>query len=207
LVGAASIGRLDPAFYGAKVANGILGGGYSARLNAEIRVKRGLSYGAGSALQARNGAGVFEAVVQTKNESADEVTGLVLAEIGRLGSEPTGPEELMARKASLIGAFGRASDTGAELAGLLSQDAVYGVALDELGRYAAQIQAISPDQARAAARVMADPDRLNVVVAGDAKLFLPALKKRFAKVEVIEASALDLDSAALAKGGSGTKTR
>ncbi len=43
------------------MANAVLGGGYSARLNEDIRVKRGLSYGAGSSLTARRTLGAFTA--------------------------------------------------------------------------------------------------------------------------------------------------
>jgi len=200
-VGAATIARQDPAYYGAEVANGVLGGGYSARLNAEIRVKRGLSYGAGSALDARRDEGIFEASAQTKNASADTVAGLLLTEVKRLGAEPASVPELTARKAALIGEFGRTADTGAGLAGLLAADAIYGVELGEIGRYAAKVEAVSPDEARAAALKLADPNQLDVVVAGDDKLFLDALKARFPNVEVIEADALDLDSPSLRKPG------
>nr|MBA3693442.1 insulinase family protein [Acidobacteriota bacterium] len=41
-------------FYPSAVANTVLGGGYSARLNSEIRIKRGLSYGASSSLASRS---------------------------------------------------------------------------------------------------------------------------------------------------------
>ncbi|HEV7383940.1 MAG TPA: insulinase family protein, partial [Phenylobacterium sp.] len=44
------IARSDPDYYPGLVANTLLGGGYSSRLNLEIRVKRGLSYGASSNL-------------------------------------------------------------------------------------------------------------------------------------------------------------
>ncbi len=47
------------AFYRALVANAVLGGGYSARLNQEIRIRRGLSYGAGSSIDARRAPGPF----------------------------------------------------------------------------------------------------------------------------------------------------
>ena len=55
------------------VLNSVLGGGYSSRLNQEIRIKRGLSYGASSTLDARREAALFRVAVQTKNESAAEV--------------------------------------------------------------------------------------------------------------------------------------
>ena len=62
--------RADPAYYLALVTNSILGGGFSSRLNQEIRIKRGLSYGAGSSFDLRRDTGPFTATAQTKNESA-----------------------------------------------------------------------------------------------------------------------------------------
>ena len=72
----------------------MLGGGYSARLNQEIRIRRGLSYGAGSGIEARRAPGPFAASVQTRNDAAAEVLGLVLAEMRRLGAEPIPVAEL-----------------------------------------------------------------------------------------------------------------
>ena len=64
--------------------NTVLGGGYSARLNYEIRIKRGLSYGAGSNIGWRSYAANFATRAQTKNVSAAEVAELTLAEIKKL---------------------------------------------------------------------------------------------------------------------------
>ena len=81
---AAQIARGDDRYYAGIVANTVLGGGYSARLNQEIRVKRGLAYGAGSGLSARRVVGGFSASTQTKNESAAEVIGLIRGDNRRL---------------------------------------------------------------------------------------------------------------------------
>lgn len=48
---------------------------------------------------------------------------------------------------------------------------------------------------------LADPNRLDVVVVGDAKAFLTPLKARFPNLEVIEAADLDLEAAGLRKPG------
>ena len=72
----------------------MLGGGYSARLNQEIRIRRGLSYGSGSSLDARREPGPFVASTQTRNDAAAEVLGLILAEMRRLGAEPISAAEL-----------------------------------------------------------------------------------------------------------------
>ena len=77
-VAAPSIGRTPtPSFQPVEVINAVLGGGYSARLNEEVRVKRGLSYGASSGIDERRGTGLFYAAAQTKNVSAAEVAGIV----------------------------------------------------------------------------------------------------------------------------------
>jgi len=194
LVAGRSIPRHDPDFDAAEVANGVLGGGYSARLNEEVRVKRGLSYGSGSALGARREAGLFEASAQTKNESADEVAGLILAEIGKLGAAPASPAELDARKSTLTGEFGRSAATGDGLGRLLAQDAVENIDPHDVDRYIARTEAVTAEQAKAAAAKLVDPAQADVIVVGDAKLFLPALKTRFGTVEVVAADKLDLDA-------------
>jgi zinc protease len=113
------IARSDPRFYAGSVANTVLGGGYSARLNQEIRVKRGLAYGAGSSLTARRIVGGFTASTQTKNESAAEVVTLIRGELGRMATTPPTAAELAARKSALIGDFGRRLGTTDGLAGML----------------------------------------------------------------------------------------
>ena len=98
------------------VLNSVLGGGYSSRLNQEIRIKRGLSYGVASGIEARRDAALLRVAVQTKNESAAEVVGLMQAEIDRLMTQPVGADELAARKTTLIGNFSRSVETTAGLA-------------------------------------------------------------------------------------------
>ena len=72
-----AIERTAPDYYSALVANAALGNGFVSRLNREIRIKRGLSYGAGSSIDPRREVGPFSASAQTKNESAAEVAGLM----------------------------------------------------------------------------------------------------------------------------------
>ncbi len=80
------LARSDERYYPAIVANAALGGGFSSRLNSEIRVKRGLAYGASSGLDPRLGVGSLTAATATKNESAPEVAGLIAAEMRRLAT-------------------------------------------------------------------------------------------------------------------------
>ncbi|HEY0385310.1 MAG TPA: pitrilysin family protein, partial [Pyrinomonadaceae bacterium] len=69
--------RTDPDYFRGIVANSVLSG-YSGRLNQEIRIKRGLSYGARSSLDVRRDTGPFTAETQTKNQSGAEVASLII---------------------------------------------------------------------------------------------------------------------------------
>lgn len=190
------IRRSDPAFITSQVTNMILGGDYSSRLNQEVRIKRGLSYGAGSSFDARREPGPFLASAQTKNESAVEVAQIIGGEISKMSSAPVAPAELTPRKANLVGRFGRAIETTAGLVSRVGALALYGLPLDGLNHYIGDVQAVSPEdiQKFAAATWSTPPD---VVIVGDVRKFGDAFGKAFPSAEVIPVSKLDLDSPTL----------
>ena len=195
----AAIPRGDPAYYPGIVTNSVLGGGYSARLNQEIRIKRGLSYGANSRLSAMRTTGLFRASAQTKNESAPQVLDLIVAELSRLAQTPASAEELKARKSVLIGSFGRELATTDGLAGILGSLALYDLPLTEVGAYTGKVEAVTAGQVQAFAKQNLDPAKASVIVAGDAKAFQAELKTRRPDLEVVPVSELDLDSVTLKK--------
>jgi zinc protease len=181
------------------VTNTILGGGYSARLNAEIRIKRGLSYGAGSNLASRNNQTNLLARVQTKNETAAEVTELVAAEIARLGSGLTEQTELIPRQLTLTGAFGSSLETTSRLAANLVELYTFGLSADELNSYMKSVRNVSAEQVKNFAS--SNLNGGDIIIVGDYKVFADDLKKRFPtqKIEVIAASQLNLNSDTLQK--------
>jgi zinc protease len=194
-----AIPRSSPAYYPGIVTNSILGTGYSSRLNQEIRIKRGLSYGAGSSLSARRTTGAFSARAQTKNESAPEVLDLIRAEMKKLADAPPGPDELKARKSVLVGGFGRQLETTSGLAGVLGNYALYGIDLSELSAYTGKVEAVTAGQVQDFARAVLDPAQASVIVVGDGRAFLEPLKTRTPDLEVIPAAELDLGSPTLRK--------
>ena len=73
-------------------------------------------------------------------------------EFARLGDTPVGADELAARKATLIGGYGRSLETTAGLAEQVGDLAVYGVDLADIGRYIERVQAVTPAQIQAVRR-------------------------------------------------------
>ncbi len=193
-----AIKRADPDYYAALVANAALGNGFVSRLNREIRIKRGLSYGAGSSVDPRREVGSFSTSAQTKNESAAEVASLMEAELKRLVSEPVQGDELKSRQAVLTGRYARSLETNQGFAAQIASLASYDLPLATLDKYIPAINAVtSADVTEFARKYLATPTSL--IIAGQAKAFLDPLKKDYPDVKVIAQKDLDLNRADLTK--------
>jgi len=193
-----AIKRDSPDFYTGVVANAALGQGFASRLNREIRIKRGLSYGATSSLNPRRDAGSFGAGAQTKNESAAEVAKLLQVEAVKLGTQPAEGDELKSRQAMLIGGFARSMETNFGVAGQISNLAVHNLPLGTLDKFIPSINAVTAkDEAAFAKKYFAGPS--SIVIAGKAPAFIEALKKDVPDVRVIPQGDLDLNRADLTK--------
>jgi zinc protease len=192
-----AIARTDPRYYDGLVADAVLGGGYSSRLNEDIRVKRGLSYGAGSSLTARRTLGAFTAQSQTRNDAAMQVADLIEADMAGLAAAPPPAAELEARKSSLIGEYGRGIATASGLGETLQTLALYGIDLTEIKTYTDKVEAVTPAEVQAFAADVLKPDGASLIVVGDGKLFLEAFKAKAPNLEVIPIAQFDPDNPTL----------
>ena len=185
------IGRTSQQFYPAVVMNSVLGGGYSARLNYEIRIKRGLSYGAGSSIAWRPFESNFATRAQTKNQSAAEVADLTLDEVKKLTKDSVGRDELVPRKSVLTGNFGRNLETTAGLANAIGDLYAFGIPTSELNAYVSNVNAIADTQIKSfASQNLLGGD---IIIVGDYSVFKDDLANRFPKMNVAVIKADDLD--------------
>jgi zinc protease len=193
-----AIKRTSPDYYAGLVANAALGNGFVSRLNREIRIKRGLSYGARSSLDARRDTGPFTAAAQTKNESAAEVAKLLMSELKRLATEPVRGEELKSRQAILTGGYARSLETNEGFAEKLASLATYDLPLDRLNQFIPRINAITTQDVTAfVTKHLVSPPSL--IIAGKAPAFIETLKKEFRETKVIPQANLDLNQPDLVK--------
>lgn len=190
-------GRSADDYYPGLVASNVLGGGYSSRLNREIRIKRGLSYGASADYGVLRDGGDWSASAQTKNASAAEVVGLMRGEIARLGTEPVPAEELAARKASYLGSYARRLETAGGIAGLIAGRIAQGATADEITRVIDRVSAVDAAQISRYAAQHLQTDTLRFVIVGDARQFTDALQKDGQRIDVIPLAELDLEAPSL----------
>ena len=191
------VSRTDADYFPLTLGNTLLGGSFTSRLNQEIRIKRGLSYGTRSSLGVRREDGLFTASAQTRNDAAVEVSDLILAEITRLSTTRPTASELTTRQAILTGAFGDSLETVDGLGGLVANLALYDLPMSDLAAYVGKVEAIDGAAVQEAFAAHLPVDRASLVIVGDAARFIDALRAKHPNVEVIPISALNLDNAAL----------
>jgi len=177
----------------AAVMNAVLGSDFSSRLNQEIRIKRGLSYGVGSELDARHQGGALRVVVQTSNASAAEVVALVRDELDRLIATRVPDPELAARKAALIGNFGRSLQTTAGLGQAMRSLVAAGLPVSELRHRIDAVTAVTSDAVQRFADHHLGADGRCVVVAGQAEQFGAALRVQAPALVTVKQEAIDLE--------------
>ncbi|NBW08113.1 MAG: insulinase family protein [Caulobacteraceae bacterium] len=189
--------RVNADYFPLTLGNTLLGGSFTSRLNQEIRIKRGLSYGTRSSLGLREGPGLFTASAQTKNETAVEVSDLILAEIERLDTTQPTESELTTRRAILTGAFGSQLETVDGLGSLVANLALYDLPMSDLAAYAGNVAAVDGPSVQAAFARALPVSNASLVIVGDASKFIDALRAKHPNVEVIPITSLNLDTGAL----------
>lgn len=196
-VGRAGAPRDDAKYFIGQVANAVLGGGYSARLNREVRIKRGLSYGAGSKLYAWREAGIFGAACQTKNQSAAEVVGVIRDELARLGAEATPADELTARRLVLTGGFQRDLETNEGYVKRIADFVMHGQPADSFAKTLAALDRVTTEEVKSFGAAQLAPAAMSVIVVGRAKDCEKPLRELFPDLLVVPQAKVNFDSATL----------
>lgn len=159
--------RSTPDFEALLVMNTILGGGFSSRLNMNLREKHAYTYGASSRFDYRRGAGPFVAGGAIQRDATAKALKEIFAELDRIRDELVGEDELDLAKSSIIERLPSHVETNAGTAMLLASLSLYGLPLDELERRVAKVRAVTREDVQRVARRYLDPKTMRVVMVGD----------------------------------------
>lgn len=161
----------------ARLALAVLGQGYSSRLNQELRIRRGMSYGVTCEAEVLGGAGLLLASTQTRPTQAAEAAVLMGAELLRLGQEPVGAAELQARRSALLGEYGRQLESSVGLAALLTHLALDGTPLAALQAWPDALLAVQAEALQAFANRHWRADAQRRVIVADLSAAGPSLRQ------------------------------
>jgi len=192
-VGKPAVRRNDPDFIPLYVVDRIFGGSYNSRLNTEVRVKKGLTYGANSIFDARVEGGDILASTFTRTETTVAAVRLVVDQLTNMAANNLKPEELSFSRDYLVGVYPIQTETPDEVASRVLTVAHYGLAANYNETYQSRIDGVTLQQANAEAAKYFQPTALEIVLAGNASVFRDALKKEFPDATYDEFTAAQMD--------------
>jgi zinc protease len=191
-VGNIGLPRKHKDFLPLDIAVKILGGEGGNRLHRVLRSERGLTYGAEADLHALKDTGDLVASTDTKSETTAETLRLIVDEIWRLQRQRVQQRELADAQAYLTGSFPLTIETPGAIALQVLNAVFYGLDLEELQNYRERVNAVTPEDIQRVAQQYLRPDRLSIVLVGDASVFAKDLAGAgFEQVERIPMTDLD----------------
>ncbi len=148
--------------------NSILGGGFTSRINMNLREEKHWSYGAGISLPNALGQRpwIVIAPVQT-DKSAESIVEIKSEIAGYLGDEPATEDELSKIKERDVRSLPGAFETIGAVQGALRSIVQYNRPDDYVRQSKARIEAQTLETVRAAAKEVIQPQALTWVVVGD----------------------------------------
>jgi zinc protease len=200
-VGHIGIPRNHPDYMAVNLAVRILGGEGSNRLHQVLRTERGLTYGAQANMDALKETGDFQAETNTRSDATGEVLRLIVDEFWRMQRDRVGTMELDNAKAYLTGSFPLTIETPDSIAMQVVTVLFYGLPLQELQTFRERVNAVTVDDIQRVSQKYLRPDRLSVVLVGNASAFASQLRGvGFGTFETVELPDLDLIAANFKRG-------
>jgi zinc protease len=197
-VGLIGVPRKSPDYMALNLAIKVLGGEGANRLQRVLRSERGLTYGASADFDTLQQSGDIEAQTNTRSSATGEALRVIVDEFSRLRRERVNRAELEGAQDYLAGSFPLSIETPSQIALQILNHVFYGIDLKNLDDFPERVNAVTPGDIQRVAEKYIQPDRLSIVLVGDADTFVSQLRGAgFATYERVGLDQLDLDQADL----------
>jgi len=161
----------------ASAMNTLFGGRFTSWLNTELRIKRGLTYGASSSARSWAAGGLFTIGSYTKNDKIGEMLDIVFDLLRKGSREGFSAAETESGRNYILGQFPPTLETNSSKAAAYVRLAFYKRGFDEYDRYLDEIGRLDPAALKAAAATLLPQDDFVLVVVGKAAEIRPLLAK------------------------------
>lgn len=164
VLGHEGIARSNPDYLALRVANGVLGTGFSSRLVNQIRDNLGLTYSISSDFDSRKGTGPFTIATFTRHEKVGQTLSETFRLLKQFRDSGVTKSELELAKGYLAGHYLRSIETADKLAFNLLILRIYGIPDTYLSEFKANLDSINLDQVNAVVKKYFKPEQMKVVV-------------------------------------------
>ena len=169
--------RSDPDFERMDLANTILGGLFSSRINMNLREAHGYTYGAFSQLSENRGQGPFLIGTSVRTDVTGASIDEILKEVHGMVEKPVTDDELRMAKESTIRTLPAAFQTVLSTAGTIATLYLYDLPPDYYQTLPGRIQTITSADVQAVSKKYLAPDRMLVIAVGDRSKIEPQITK------------------------------
>jgi zinc protease len=169
--------RSDPDFERFDLANTILGGLFSSRINLNLREAHGYTYGAFSALSESRGQGPFLIGTSVRTDVTGASIDEILKEVKSMTDKPVTDDELKMAKESTIRTLPAQFQTTGGTAGTIATLYLYDLPPDYYQTLPGRISGISAADVQAVSKKYLAPDRMLVIAVGDRSKIEPQIMK------------------------------
>jgi zinc protease len=167
MMGGLGILNSNPDYYAVEVMNQVMAGGFGSRFFTSIRTSKSLSYVVFAEVGGDwDHAGITQMFLSTKTESTSEGIEALLEQASKMIATPPSDAEVSTAKQTILNSFIFRYDTKRKILNQQLLYEYYGYPLDWLSRYRAGVEAVTPEQVRAAAAKYLQPDQFAIVVVG-----------------------------------------
>jgi zinc protease len=170
LIGEVSVTRDNPDLPALTVGNEVFGGGdFSAILMQELRVKRGLTYGAYSGFSPMHSNGPFVLSYSTRSDQTNESLKVAQHALRDYIEKGVPLEKLNEAKTGILNSYPLSLSSNGNIVSYLASMGFYGLPNSYLSDYPKQIEAVTPETAHAAFVRYVNPDAMLTIVLGKEK--------------------------------------
>lgn len=175
-IGAAGPSRLAKDYEANLLLAQILGGGFSSRLNMNLREKHGFTYGARAGFSYRRALGAFTAATSVRTDATGASLREIAKEIRAMRAGAPTPMELARERQGVVLGLPAQFATGDRIQQTIGELAFYGLPLDWYAEHANRLAAVDEAAILAAAKKHLVEEGYKVLVVGDGKAVLPELQ-------------------------------
>ncbi|GAB3409115.1 insulinase family protein [Massilia agilis] len=150
-----------------RLASTVLGGGFSSRVNINLREEKGYTYGASAGARLNRDGGSIVGGADVRNAVTGAAITEYMNEFKRIGTELVPPAELDMHKRYVAGSYLISNQMQRSVAGTLAANWLVGLPAEFLGQYVPLIQKVTPEQVRDVSKKYFAPEKQSIVVVGD----------------------------------------
>jgi len=159
-----------------RLTSTILGGGFSSRVNLNLREQKGYTYGASAGARTYRNGGAIVGGADVRNEVTGAALKEFFGEYRRIGTDLVPAEEMGMNKRYVAGGYLITNQLQRAVAGTLANNWLIGLPPEFLGQYVPMIQKVTPEQVREMGKKYFMPELQSIVVVGDPAAVAPQLK-------------------------------